>query len=762
MDDEATLQLAAQVMGALGGGGPSEWPAGGGISGRARQGDVGNQYLVASLRHGYFSADPIAVAFDGRIDVDYGKPGPEISPQQQLTSSGYLSAAAGSGESDKQARYRLLCMFPSMPGPMGEELQALKDDEDVHSVSVISGGQDTDAEHFSPCAVDCWLKRRRAEPAVPRDPRPSLYGRRWDPSAQPGGEKRRDIYSPLAASHIRILCLEPGSYGDEISCSLTARPCAAASPGDPAAEHAAYEALSYTWGDPTLQFSVRCNGQTLPAAHNLFLALQHLRHQSARRYLWVDAICINQNDLDEKNTQIPHMLNIYRGATRVLVWLGVESETSPLAVDSMKALDQPSERRGVMLRSHERGCYEQLRAVCDALGKLLERPWFTRSWIRQELSVGKDVVLLCGRDSFGWYTLKRSAARLGHFRHKLAKEAGIVAPGPQGTRNDDPPIPYLAHGWTCGQPVTKLIGSIRSVWYYHAGGLLDLLMTSRQFDATDPRDKVYAVLGLGRVPMRTGRRPTEEERRGDGGGGVPSFPVDYAKSVSEVYQDTVKYFVNRDRNLDILTLLLTARNARSFHDLPSWAPDWRVPASEVSVTQHWDSTPTKFAASGLHSQAEPQDHGETGVLRCKGYAIDRIGTRLDCTADVCDMLDTGDDDPAPGNEEARAIGEGQSQPPALAVREFDPSTDRTQCFETAEGLVCLAPAEARPGDEIAVLLGGKPAFVVRPRFRVTRTADHAPPFYYQMVGPCVLPEAMFGAAVKFFAEREVARSFVLM
>lgn len=797
MDDEALSQLVDQAMGAIGGA-PGTFHADGGFSKPGKQDDVGKQVLMASLRRGYFSTEPVAVGVDGKIDVEYGNRGPEIDPLQQSTNSGYLSAKADCSKSDKQARYEFLCMFGHISGPLGEELQALKDDEDVHSVSVISGGQDTNTDNFSPCAIDCWLKRRCIECAALRDPRPSLDARRWKTSVQLGGGERGDIYTPLAANHTRILRLEPGSYGDEITCSLITHPCTTVSTKDPVAELTAYEALSYAWGDPTPRFVVQCNGQTLPVAHNLFLALQHLRHPTAHRLLWIDAICINQNDLDERSTQIQHMLNIYHGATRILIWLGEESETSPLAIDAMKALDQPSERKGVVFRIHERRCYELLKAICDAFGELLERPWFVRSWIRQELSVAKDAVVLCGRDSLSWYTLKRSAARLGHLRRKLSKESGIEILGPESTRHGLA-ISYLTRGWIYGQSVTKIMGCIRSIWYYHAGGLLELLMTGRHFDSTDPRDKVYAVLGLGRVPMKTGKRITEEQ---EGSLDVASFPVDYSKSVSEVYQDTVKYFINRDRNLDILTLLLTTRNTRSATDLPSWVPDWRVPASEIPITSHWDFISMKFAASGLHSKAELQCHSEKGILRCKGFLIDRIETQLDYTAQIASMLsllpDFGDYDSPPRSEEAE-IGERKRQR-ALAVQQFDPSTHRTRCFETMLPLVCLAPAEARAGDEIAVLYGGKHPFVVRHRGRArmsvhahspdaspcqgakersagwieveereearSKLADNDKPGYsllYEVVGPCIIPEVMFGRVAKVSEEQgEAVEEFVLV
>ena len=797
MDDGALSLLVDTVMGEIGGS-PGTFHKDGGKSTQDEQDEVGKQVLMASLRRGYFTNDPIAVGIGGKIDADYGNPGPEIDPIQQMTNSGYLSAVAESSENDKQARYRMMCMFGSnLVGPMGDELRALRDDDDVHSVSVISGGQDSNPEHFHPCAIDCWLKRRYSEPAGHREPLPD-FGARQQPSSDQSGECSTP-YTPLAAKHTRILGLEAGNFGDEITCSLIAQPVAASSVQDQAADLIVYEALSYTWGDPTPKFSVQCNGKTLPVAYNLYSALQHLRDTDTRRYLWIDAICINQNDTDERSMQIQYMLDIYQEAARVVIWLGEESVTSTLAVESMKALDQPLERKGIMFRVHEPGCYEQLKDICIAQGELLERPWFVRSWIRQELSVAKDVIVLCGRDSLTWYVLKRSAARLGHFRHKLSKETVMEVSGSDKTRHGLA-ISYLTRGWKYGQSVSKVLGNIRSIWYYHAGGLFELLLSGRQFEATDPRDKVYAVLGLGQVSMTQKQSKAAEETAEDSSY-ITQFPVDYSKSVSEVYQDTVKYFINRDANLDILSLLLTCRNAHSDTDLPSWVPDWRVPASEIPITQHWDFLSLKFAASGLRSKAEHQRHDETGILRAKGFFFDQIKTQTPYTANVYDMLslvpEFNGHDSAPQDDD-----EGQT---GLYVRDFDASKDKTWCVETSHGMPCLAPATALVGDHIAVLFGGKHMFVVRLREVIraevgndsrSKAADGKagggladgvegqsrgveaarssvdPPgdegensdkFVCELIGPCIHPSAMFGKAAKIFRERQgVVRDFVFI
>lgn len=88
-----------------------------------------------------------------------------------------------------------------------------------------------------------------------------------------------------------------------------------------------YEALSYTWDGQVPDRPIRCHGKIMKVTKNCEIALLRLRNQSKRR-LWIDSICINQDSVSEKNTQIPLMGAIYGKCSRVLVWLGEGTEAS--------------------------------------------------------------------------------------------------------------------------------------------------------------------------------------------------------------------------------------------------------------------------------------------------------------------------------------------------------------------------------------------------------------------------------------------------
>jgi hypothetical protein len=121
----------------------------------------------------------------------------------------------------------------------------------------------------------------------------------------------------LSAYPIRLLRLLPaGAFNEKLKCKLFNTTLDAENRAD-------FEALSYTWGIPNDTSDIILNGKPHPVTKNLELALRHLRYPDRERILWVDALCINQSDLLEKNQQVPQMKEIYcRGSQRVVVWLG--------------------------------------------------------------------------------------------------------------------------------------------------------------------------------------------------------------------------------------------------------------------------------------------------------------------------------------------------------------------------------------------------------------------------------------------------------
>ena len=197
-------------------------------------------------------------------------------------------------------------------------------------------------------------------------------------------------YQPLDYSkgEIRLLELQPGEPGSAIEfylhvVSLDERPL--------------YEAVSYVWGNqyttkPVYVLQSNSNGQEVHAAPlnvtvNLESALCHLRYPDESRMLWADAICINQNENVEKGAQVQRMGEIFEIAARVCVWLGDEDPAS-FSKDAMELMAQCPEN---MDAAYELFADENWSLSWRALTALVQRPYFGRCWIIQEIAFASDV-----------------------------------------------------------------------------------------------------------------------------------------------------------------------------------------------------------------------------------------------------------------------------------------------------------------------------------------------------------------------------------
>lgn len=161
-----------------------------------------------------------------------------------------------------------------------------------------------------------------------------------------------------------------------------------------------YDALSYVWGEPgnsspTIKILENNRTHIISIRQSLANALERLRHPQEHRKLWVDALCINQEDLEEKNDQISRMSNIYNSARHVCIWLGPRDRTSFKAISFIeRCLDFDIFEQMIL--------DENAWSDWEALWMLMRRPWFSRRWILQEIAMAKDATLFCGEDSVSW------------------------------------------------------------------------------------------------------------------------------------------------------------------------------------------------------------------------------------------------------------------------------------------------------------------------------------------------------------------------
>jgi len=179
----------------------------------------------------------------------------------------------------------------------------------------------------------------------------------------------------------RLLTLHCGSGKDPIVCSLTTVDLEM---------NPQYEALSYFWGSPNETASVLLDSAPVNVRENLWLALWHLRFVNRYRILWIDALCINQQNVRERNHQVGLMDRIYSKAAEVLVWLGPASGNSDKAMDCLADFIQVG-NDFISSRRIDKGP-EHREAVAD----LCKREYWRRMWILQVRPRGSVCLLLLG------------------------------------------------------------------------------------------------------------------------------------------------------------------------------------------------------------------------------------------------------------------------------------------------------------------------------------------------------------------------------
>jgi hypothetical protein len=193
--------------------------------------------------------------------------------------------------------------------------------------------------------------------------------------------------------------------------------------------------------------------------------------------------------------------------------------------------------------------------------------------------------------------------------------------------------------------------------------------------------------------------------------------------VSEVYQQTAKYIINRDQNLDILCILATHRSPSTSSDLPSWVPDWRIPTSTIPLYDQWEYFSYKFGAAGF-TKCRLQSSNDHGKLIVDGFCITHVGQLLQLSV--------------------LSVQHPPEQPTGSA-RHFDPEEDQRRMAMTEEG-GAIVPSAALMGDPIWILMGCKMPMVLR--------ADDGEEGSdtFRVVGPCHLQTAMWGKSLKKFEE----------
>ncbi|KAK4203557.1 ankyrin repeat-containing domain protein [Triangularia verruculosa] len=286
--------------------------------------------------------------------------------------------------------------------------------------------------------------------------------------------RRSYVYRPLAEGFIRLLRIHPHpNPGATIECSILEYPLLSSQ------RTGLYEALSYVWGPPPPEENpplILVDGREFVVGENLYAALLSLRDPWLERIIWIDAICINQRDDDEKGHQVGSMAKIYSRAREVLVWLGPATASSGRALKVIQSFATLSE--------DEAGAELE-----DKLGikELLERHWFKRIWVLQEVAAARHVVIKCGSDEVTGQAFC----------------SGIEVLVRRWKAEQDGEMQFLD---ALFNSVTRLMRTAdrrprheqdaSPRFYLNISPVGDLIEMYGHREATDCRDKVYALLGM--------------------------------------------------------------------------------------------------------------------------------------------------------------------------------------------------------------------------------------------------------------------------
>lgn len=319
-------------------------------------------------------------------------------------------------------------------------------------------------------------------------------------------------------------------------------------------EETPYDCLSYTWGTGPRLHTIWLDSYRIAIADNLYRALCCLRKQDEPRLVWVDFVCINQQDLQERKQQVDIMFQIYQGAEEVVVDLGAEADGSEKLPGLFEQFDasvfEPPDSEASV--AYPQG-YDASRlppaedAVWHSFRKLIERPWFTRVWIIQEAVAAKKLSVICGNWSMSGSDLFLIIGIAMECQLPCLPKMSEGNPWENAAAIGYRQILLLHQLGVCKERDASIFPCSKE-W-----GLLELLERSRHAGATDPRDRVFAFLNL-----------CKEK-------GEDDLAPDYTETVTETYMRLAKFAVSKG---DVSRLLCNAFLSDSKLNLPSWVPDW--------------------------------------------------------------------------------------------------------------------------------------------------------------------------------------------
>ncbi|KAF7886448.1 hypothetical protein EAF00_010551 [Botryotinia globosa] len=582
---------------------------------------------------------------------------------------------------------------------------------------------------------------------------------------------------------IRLLELTKGSPSDPVSCSMKL-----ASLDDANIE---YEALSYVWGTLAGHVPIQVCGESFKATSNLELALRHLRYRDRSRVLWVDAVCINQLDIPERNSQVKLMGSIYETAHQVVVWLGEEESGTKESIELIHRMAGNHKLHWMDLTPMEDdNPRPELGTDRLNLFMFFRKPWWTRMWTLQEMAKAKSLTFICGSYVISGRTLELLIQSFNlHYRICCVAERNSVILT----------FPQLANRFAELEKIESLRKSRTRI------GFLELARLYRYRIATDPHDMVYGLLGMSLD--------------------LDDKVIDYQLPVAEAYELAALALITKTGNLDVFSHVLEHSKVSNGYteNLPSWVPDWKLvynfellrfssqrqeafstqkPSGSIPVDINRVS-PGKIAIKGVlfdtvekisHARAPSMHNNYDEIDKWREFAgvdekpeepyaggktlIDAFWRTL-----CCDMSVVSGETPATFQDrllhddwwwtfllmkykqDSQGYLRKLRRDVMIGVINLTDSinsyTAGRRFFRTKTGYIGVGPSEIKEGDRVCVLFGGKTPFILRkkdPEAKVqTKSAEE-----WVFIGDTYVHGIMNGEAIKSMSnEQSKSETFIL-
>lgn len=544
-----------------------------------------------------------------------------------------------------------------------------------------------------------------------------------------------------------------------------------------------FEALSYVWGTQDDPVNIICNNKVVSVTQNLNSALQRLRCANESRRVWIDALCIDQNDPDERAQQVSFMRHIYSSARNVVIWLGPDIHgyaEKAISIITYAAQYMTKRKSNVpsdeILFEFENDSHFNTNgeipppghADWKAVWWLYSMEWFSRVWIIQEVAQDFSADMLIGDHSVPWTAVADAALlfRAKHYTESLEDADNLVQ---------------------------AMIVKDTIMNWGDSPALLNIISRFSNFNASDARDKLFAVIGLSQEGKKLEKHAL--------------IQPDYRKSIIGTFTDLVIQLISAPRGidfgkggLDVLgrneitrmkeptvtpSLSITNNDTLKTHEeqkFPSWVPrfDIRVPwcnsLSARNQARWWTTShnsvverrphpsPRRLILKGIrlttvknaYSNPEHYDRSRPGFMadspaisalyaRVKNdlpdyQGPDSIGEAFAQTLTAGRISNNSEDvfHEAELNKFLEFEESGVRNAEYFHVHNVTRSLSGHFMFVMNNGHMGIG-AQARPGDEIWLLFGGRVLYILRPR-------DN----HFTFVGECYVHGYMKGEGMEMW------------